>query len=118
MKLNKKQLKILRWSIRILSVAILLFALPFYFGYGNPLPFSNQDYDFFDNLWLSAFPLIFLGLGLGLKWEKLGGYLIVLPTLIAFLLGLIILKEGLPGPMFVPLIIGLFYLFLGYKKPN
>jgi hypothetical protein len=31
----------------------MIFALPFYFGYGNPLPFINQDYTLWDNYWLT-----------------------------------------------------------------
>jgi hypothetical protein len=44
MRLNGKQLKIVRWSARIIALAVILLVLPFYFGYGNPLPFINPDY--------------------------------------------------------------------------
>jgi hypothetical protein len=57
MKLTKKRLKIIKWTTRILALAILLFGLPFYFGYGNPLPFINPDYGLLDNVW--NFILIF-----------------------------------------------------------
>jgi hypothetical protein len=115
MKLSKKNINIIRWSTRIASLFVILFGLPFYFGYGNPLPFANSEYSLFDNLWLSAFPLMFIGLALGWKWEKLAGYLIIVPLVVASIIGFVFLKEGLPGPMFVPLIIGIFYLIIGYK---
>jgi len=116
MKLTQKQLKITKWTARIMALFAILFGLPFYFGYGNPLPFINPDYTLWDNAWLSAFPLMFLGLAVGWKWEKIGGYLIVIPLSIATIIGFVILKEGLPGPMFVPMIAGVLYLVYGYKK--
>ena len=99
-----------------MSLLVLLFALPFYFGYGDFIPFTNPDYSFFDNVWLSAFPLILVGLALGWKYEKIGGYLLVVPTIIGILLGIVVVKEGLPGPMYVPLILGILYLVVGYFK--
>jgi len=105
-----------KWTVRIIALIIILFGLPFYFGYGNPLPFAKPEYDIFDNIWLSAFPLIFIGLAIGWKWEKIGGYLIIIPIIIASMVGLIFLKEGLPGPMFVPMFIGISYLIIGYKN--
>jgi hypothetical protein len=113
--MNTKQLKITRWIIRILALLILIFALPFYFGYGNPLPFTNSEYTVFDNLWLSIFPLVFIGLLAGLKYEKISGYLITVSVLIGFIVSLITVKEFI-GIMLVPFIIGVLYLFLGYKK--
>lgn len=114
--MNQKQLKIIKWFTRIISLVIILFGLPFYLGYGNPLPFAKPEYDIFDNIWLSTLPLIFIGLAIGWKWEKAGGYLIVIPIIIALVIGFIFLKEGLPSPMFIPMIIGILYLFVGYKK--
>jgi len=114
--MKTKQIKTLRWATRIIALVILLLGLPFYFGYGNPLPFINPEYLLFDNLWLMAFPLVFVGLGLGWKYEKIGGYLIVVPIFLASIIGFILLRESLPGPMFVPFIIGFLYLFLGYKS--
>ena len=95
---------------------IILFGLPFYFGYGNPLPFVNSEYTIFDNIWLSCFPLIFIGLGVGWKWEKVGGYLIIIPIIMASIISIIFLKESLPGLMFIPTIVGILYLIIGYNK--
>ena len=111
-----KRLLSLRWLARIFALAILILGLPFYFGYGNPLPFANPENSLFDNIWLSTFPLMFIGLAIGWKWEKVGGYLIVIPISIASIIGFIMLKEGLPGPMFIPMIVGILYLVAGYKK--
>ena len=115
MKLTKKQQQVLKWTTRILALAILLFGLPFYFGYGNPLPFLNPDYTVWDNTWLTVFPLMFLGLALGWKYEKAGGYLIVIPLMVAFIIGLIVEGE-LVVHMLVPFAIGLLYLLSGYLQ--
>jgi len=114
MKINEKHLKIMKWTARIIALALLLLGLPFYFGYGNPLPFANPENGILDNIWLSAFPLMFIGLGLGWKWEKIGGYMIVIPITIASIIGFGILREGLPGPMFIPMFVGILYLVVGY----
>lgn len=115
MELSARQTKTVRWSARILSLAILLFGLPFYFGYGNPLPFINPEYTSRDNLWLSIFPLMFIGLGLGWKYEKAGGYLVAAPLVVGLLLGLVLDAE-LVTHMLVPLIAGILYLVAGYQK--
>lgn len=43
MKINEKELKIIKWTARIIALAVLLLGLPFYFGYRNPLPFANPE---------------------------------------------------------------------------
>lgn len=109
-------MKFFKLLTKILAFLIILFGLPFYFGYGNPLPFINPNYRFTDNLWLSIFPLVFIGLGLGWKNEKIGGFLVTIPILLGFILSIIV-GEGLGGsPMMIPLIVGIFYLIIGYKK--
>lgn len=109
----------MKWTARIITLAVLLFGLPFYFGYGNPLPFANPDNTIFDNAWLFAFPLMFIGLGLGWKWEKVGGYMVVIPITLATIIGSIFSEEiGIPGPMVVPIIAGILYLVVGYKTPK
>ncbi len=52
MKLNKRTFKTLKWTARIFALAILLFGLPFYFGYGNPLPFIDPEATVWENTWL------------------------------------------------------------------
>lgn len=115
MKLSKKQIRVTRWTARILAVFTLLFSLPFYFGYGNPLPFINPEYGVWDNMWLSIFPLMFLGLALGWKYEKAGGYLISIPLIIGLIAGVIMEGEFI-GFMCVPLAVGILYLVAGYSK--
>jgi len=114
--MKKKKIKIIKWLSKSTSLVIILFGLPFYFGYGNPLPFTNPKNTLLDNVWLSVFPIMFIGLGIGWKWEKIGGHLIIIPILLASIIGFILDREGLPGPMFIPMIIGIFYLIIGYKK--
>jgi len=104
---------IIKWSARIIATAILLFGLPFYFGYGNPLPFINPDYTHWDNLWLSIFPIMFFGLVLGWKFEKIGGLLVTLPLLFGFIFGFIITGE-LTLHMLAPFCAGLLYLVSDY----
>jgi hypothetical protein len=60
--------------------------------------------------------LIFIGQDIGLKWEKIGGYMIVVPISIASLIGFVLLKEGLPGPMFITMFVGILYPIIVYKK--
>lgn len=70
--------------------------------------------EYLDNIWLLTFPFMFIGLGLGWKWEKIGGYMIVIPLAVAFIIGFVLLREGLPGPMFIPMIVGILYLVVGF----
>lgn len=62
------------WASRIARIAgvlIVVVFLPFYFGYGNPLPFLNPDYTAHDNAWLAVFPFVFIGLILGWRYARL-----------------------------------------------
>ena len=115
MELDKRGYRILKWTTRIFATAVIIFGLPFYFGYGNPLPFINPEYSIWDNTWLTVLPLMFIGLGLGWKWPKIGGLLITIPILIGFIIGVNI-REGIAVHMFVPFIIGILYIILGYSK--
>lgn len=112
---NPTRQKTIKWTARILSLAILLVALPFYFGYGNPLPFTNPNYQWIENAWLSLLPITFLGLVLGWKYPKIGGYLIVLPIALGVILGLVA-KANFSINMLVLLIPGALYLIAGYGE--
>ncbi|WP_319478182.1 hypothetical protein [Marispirochaeta aestuarii] len=109
--------KVIHWTARILSALIVLIGLPFYFGYGNPLPFTDPGYSVLDNLWLLIFPLMFIGLGIGWKYEKLGSLLVLIPLSIGFAAGMIIEGE-IPVFMGLPFLSGLLYGISGYKQPN
>ncbi len=113
--IKNMNIKIVRWAGRIIGLATILFGLPFYFGYGNPLPFLNSEYTLWDNFWLTTFPIMFIGLGLGWKYEKIGGYLVSVPITAGLILGIIAERE-LIFPMLVPLLVGILYLVSGYKK--
>ena len=108
-------MKIVKWVARIIALGILIFALPFYFGYGNPLPFVNQNYSLWENVALTMMPLIFIGLALGWKYEKIGGFLIVIPIIIGFLVGLLT-GANFSINLLAPLLPGVLYLVVGYKK--
>lgn len=115
MRLEKEQIGVVKWFARILAVLILVVGLPFYFGYGNPLPFVNLDYSAWENIVLMMYPLIFIGLALGWWREKIGGYLIVIPLVVAFLLGSVTEADFMIN-MLLPIIPGVLYLLIGYSK--
>lgn len=112
-----KELKIIRWSARIISLLLLVFGLMFYFGYGNPLPFANPDYTWIENVWLSLVPVIFIGLAVGLKYEKVGGWLIVAPLLLGIIFG-VIGDANFSANMLVAFVPGILYLIAGYKNSS
>ncbi|NLW31532.1 MAG: hypothetical protein GXY77_08770 [Fibrobacter sp.] len=107
----------LKWVARISALAVILFGLPFYFGYGNPLPFICTEYSLMQNFWLVVFPLMFIGLGFGWKSEKTGGVLVTVPIVTGIALELIIERE-IPVPVIIPLIIGIFYIIASILQPE
>lgn len=111
----KRAYTVLKWASRILGAVVLLFGLPFYVGYGNPMPFRNPGYSMYDNTWLAVFPLIVIGLALGWKWPKLGGFLITIPILFGFVVSLVI-KGELPVHMMVPFTAGLAYIITAFIR--
>ena len=108
---------IIKWSVRIFAILVLAFGLPFYFGYGNPLPFLNSKYSNWDNLWLTVFPVMFIGLLVGLRFPKVGGYLTTVSVFIGLIAGFVIEKE-LVSHMLIPLFAGVLYLVVGYWRPK
>ncbi len=110
---NKKLIR-LKWTARIIAGAVIVFGLPFYFGYGNPLPFIKSDYTLWDNIWLTVFPVMFIGLAAGWKFEKVGGYLVTVSVGMGLLMGLLMQGE-LVWHMLVPLVAGILYLVVGCK---
>lgn len=109
------RMKTTKWIVRIVVLLITIFGLFFYFAYGNPLPFVNPEYTIHDNLWLSIFPLMFLGLIIGLVNQKVGGYLTTIPLFIGFIVSIII-KTGFSIHIMIPFTIGIIYLIIAYKK--
>jgi hypothetical protein len=103
------------WLVRVLSIAVALFGLPFYFGYGNPLPFIDPVYTAYDNLWLTIFPFVFIGLAVGVKDPLVGGLLIVVLITCGSIIS-IIMGMGLAWSMLVPLALGICNLLLWYSK--
>ncbi|PLX24595.1 hypothetical protein C0580_04840 [Candidatus Parcubacteria bacterium] len=59
--------------------------------------------------------MILLGLALGWKYEKLGGYLIIIPMIVGFIVG-IATQADFPSTFLIALIPGILYLIVGYKK--
>ncbi|HPT66090.1 MAG TPA: hypothetical protein PK257_02150 [Candidatus Woesebacteria bacterium] len=110
-------MKTIKWTARIIALCVLAFALPFYFGYGNPLPFINPDYSLWENVTLTMVPLIFIGLVLGWKYPKFGGWLVTITVIIVFIVGFLT-EANLSINLAVPLIPGILFLINGYKKSN
>ena len=77
MGISKTLHLIIKWTARILAAAVTLFGLPFYFGYGNPLPFTKPGYTFMTTPGLSFSGIMFIGLIIGWIWPKIGGFLVV-----------------------------------------
>lgn len=100
------------WTARIAGTAIVIVFLPFYFGYGNPLPFLTPGYTAHDNAWLTAFPLVFIGLILGWRYPRIGGAMVVLAVLIGEAVSLLT-GHGLVLHMFVPLAVGVIFFVSG-----
>lgn len=113
--MNKKQKKIITWSTRIIALVIILFGLPFHFGYGNPLPFIDSDYSLWENIVLLMNPLIFIGLAIGWKYEKIAGILIMMVLTISFLIGAIT-KTAFSINLLIAIIPGILYLIIGYNN--
>jgi len=92
---------------------MFLFAFPLYIGYGLPLP--NSSLSSIENIHLMAMLIIFIGLIVGWKWEKIAGYMICIPIFAKLFLAFIFLEN--PGPIIILLAIpGSLYLIYGYKK--
>jgi hypothetical protein len=108
-------MKIIKWASRVSALCILLFALPFYFGYGNPLPFFNPDYSLWENFALFVMPLVFISLALGWKYPKLAGWVIIISIAAGFIVG-ILTKANLSVNLAIPAVSGILYLLDGYKR--
>lgn len=99
---------------KIAAGCVLLVGLPFYFGYGNPLPFLDPDYTFYDNMWLTVFPIMFIGLIIGIKYELIGGAMVVLSVSVAMIATLLVFgSQRFPVHMIIPLLIGILFVIIG-----
>ena len=115
MKLIKALHIILKWTARGTATLIIILCLPFYFGYGNPLPFIDPDHSTYTNTWLTIFPFMFIGLGLGWKFERIGGLLAAVPILAGFIITGT-LNKTTPLFMLVPVLVGVMYIFAGLTR--
>lgn len=107
----------LKWVARLLAIGVLIFGVPFYLGYGNPLPFMNPEYTFLENTWLTIFPIMFIGLLIGLKAPKVGGVLVVSSISFGVLIGLVS-RGGFPVHMLVPFGVGVLLMLSGHFHPS
>lgn len=58
---------------------------------------------------------MFISLALGLKYEKIGGYLLIMSVLIG-LFTLVIAGKGSGTQILTSLVVGILYLIVGHKK--
>ncbi len=98
---------------KILATILFILIIPFYFGYGLPIP--NLNLSFVENLWLTIFPVFISGLLIGWKWEKLAGYMITIPILIG-VVSTFCINEDPSIALILPFTVGIMYLVCGYKK--
>lgn len=113
--MKPKTLNIIKWTARISGISFLIVFLPFYFGYGLPVPSSEMS--FFENAWLVIMPFFIIGLLIGWKWEKIAGFLITIPIFAGYSISLITFKS--PTFVFlVPFVTGILYLIYSYKKKS
>lgn len=101
---------------RVLAFLLLAFALPFYFGYGNPLPFTDPNNSLLDNLWLMVFPVVFIALVLGWRYPRVAAYMILFSVLSVSMFSLLVFGEGFPWPMSGPVFVALLYLVSSFRK--
>lgn len=106
---------IIKWISRIIALCLLGFVLPFYFGYGNPLPFSSPTYSIWENVSLLMLPLIFLGLILGWRYPKFGGLMIIFSSLI-ITIGNLLVDGNLSVNFLISFIPGILYLISSLKS--
>lgn len=104
-----KNKKIIVYVSRIYALLVLAIMLPFYLGYGNPIPFTNPEYTLSDNVWLITFPISFVCLICGIKWPKISGYIILGIVSIGFVIDAIS-SSGFAWPMMFVLIAGAIYI--------
>jgi thiamine transporter ThiT len=108
-------MKILKWTARVSALILLGVTLPFYFGYGNPLPFINPDYTLWENVALTMIPIMFFGLIFGWLRPKIGGIIVILPIIIGFITGIMTGAHFSPN-FLIPLIPGVLYIIDGSQK--
>ncbi len=98
--------KTFKISAVVVSVILFTIVFTFYIGYKVPLP--QAGYSTFENLWLTAIPIMLIGLLLGIKWERIGAYMIILPISVGFIYSLIVWEDPCL-PMVLPLLPGILY---------
>jgi hypothetical protein len=112
-----RDIKVLQWASLVLSVIILGIGIPFYLGYGSPIPFTQNEYTFFDNMWLIVMPIVFLFTFIGLKRKRVSGIILISVTIIAQILSIMIEKDVILV-MLMPILLGVLNLWIYNAKQN
>ncbi len=108
-------MKFAKWSARIIAAFTIIIGLLMYFGYGDLYPFTDPNYGFLDNLWRLIFPLMFVGLAIGWKFEKIGGYLTIF-AILTRTVSSVIVQDGISIHLIIPFMAGLLFLVVAYSK--
>ena len=116
--MNDKIIQIIRWIARILAALMTAF-IAFMFvgntvtdGFGPLLKMTIKEY-----LMMGLFIIVFLGLILGWKREKLGGWLVVSGMVLFYIVDFAF-SGTFPRGWFFPMIAlpGLLYFAIGYSQ--
>ena len=116
--MNQKTVRIIRLVARILAtimatfIAFMLVGNTVSDGIGPLFELTLRE-----SLMMAVFVVVFLGLILGWKWEKLGGWLVVGGMALFYLLDFAFSGTFPRGPFFALIALpGLLFLFAGYSK--
>lgn len=116
--MSEKFIRVIRWIARVL--AALMAALIAFMFVGNAVTDGVGpliELTFREGLMMAAFGVVFLGLIISWKWDKLGGWLVVGGMAFFYLLDFAFSGTFPRGPFF-PLIAlpGLLFLLVGYSR--
>ena len=116
--MNQNIIQIIRWIARIL--AALMVALIAFMFVGNAAadgigPLINLT--FRESLMMAAFVVVFVGLILAWKKEKLGGWLVVAGMVLFYLFDFVYSGNFPRGPFFPMIALpGILFLLVGYSQ--
>ena len=116
--MSEKFIRVIRWIARVL--AALMAALIVFMFVGNAVTDGVGlliGLTFREGLMMAAFGVVFLGLIISWKWEKLGGWLVVGGMALFYIFNFTFSGNFPRGPFF-PLIAlpGLLFLLIGYGQ--
>jgi len=116
--MNPKTRKVIRWIARIWAALMAAFILFMFFGdavMAGIIPIFQLT--FRESLLMAAFVIVFIGLILAWKWERLGGWMIVGGMTAFYFLNFAFSGDIPRGPFFLIIATpGILFLFSFYYK--